>query len=309
MFLHPSPAAHALNISIFAHLQQQKWLCVYVLIPWDVLLSAIFILKEKSLGRVVICMKPAIKHTISFFPAFFNLQIETLELHRFGYASSGAPVELHSFFSNRFQDIKNLWSNRFNWLHSSSKRLKLLLSVVELRYLVCRSSKLRHGRDLKLATVAKCGTVALNTKPPFNLCIPFSRQWLSLSKPYLDSIRWTSSPSGVLWQSSKRRSSPALYILRENFLEVGMGYSNEGVSPYSGSGELDIPPSWLGWGVGGGQMELVWARLWNFPSRGCKRKRREKSDFSSAQKHLSRLQLQKVPTIPNSCFIILFNAE
>lgn len=189
MFLHPSPVAHALNISIFAHLQQQKWLCVYVLIPWDVLLSAIFILKEKSLGRVVICMKPAIKHTISFFPAFFNLQTETLELHWFGYASSGATVELHSFFSNRFRDIKNLGSNRFKWLHSSSKRLKAcfcLLSVVELRFLVCRSNKLRHGRDLKLATVAKCGTVALSTKPLFNLCIPFSRQRLSLLKPYLD---------------------------------------------------------------------------------------------------------------------------
>lgn len=76
------------------------------------MLSAIFILKEKSLGCVVICMKPAIKHTI--FPCFFNLQSETLEPHWFGYVSSGPTVELHSFFSNRFQDIKNLGLNRFN---------------------------------------------------------------------------------------------------------------------------------------------------------------------------------------------------
>lgn len=115
-----------------------------------------------------------------FFPTFLTFRQKHL-------SCTGLVMQaVHSFFSNRFQDIKNLGSNRFNWLHSSSKRLKLLLSVVELQYLVCRSNKLRHRRDLKLATVAKCATVALNPKPPFNLCIPFPRQRQSLSKPYLD---------------------------------------------------------------------------------------------------------------------------
>lgn len=186
MFLHPSPVAHALNISIFAHLQQQKWLCVYVRIPWDVLLSAIFILKEKSLGCVVICMKPAIKHTILFFPAFLTFRQKHLSCTGLVMQAAVPRLSCTLFLAIDSRISKTLGRIVLTDCTAAAKRLKLLLSVVKLRYLVCRSNKLRHGRGLKLATAAKCGTVALNTKPPFNLSIPFSRQRLSLLKPYLD---------------------------------------------------------------------------------------------------------------------------
>lgn len=43
--------------------------------------------------------------------------------------------------------------------------------------------------------------------------------------------------------------APALYNPRENFLEVGMGYSNEGVRVSSGSWDVPLEPT--GWNEGG----------------------------------------------------------
>lgn len=64
-------------------------------------------------------------------------------------------------------------------------------------------------------------------------------------------------------KSTTATHSPALYILRENLLEKGMGYSNEGVCLSSGSWELGRPPLKPQAGMRGAAevSALVWAQL------------------------------------------------
>lgn len=171
----------------------------------------------------MICINPAIKHeTHSWvFPSLVSLILTLLsctnvamqakwliwnqELDLFSlvgceqekenfYPISCATVEQQSFFRNRFQDIKTHDLNHCS--AATTTGIKCFFSVVKLQYSVCRSNKLRHRRNLKQLQMEKGGgscTVALNTKPLWNLCIPFSRQRLALFNPYLDKIRWTSS--------------------------------------------------------------------------------------------------------------------
>lgn len=163
------------------------------------------------------------------------------------------------------------------------QRCTLFFTAEKHKYSVCRSNSQRD-RHLKLDKVGKilhCNFKPQKQSSPFTLCMPSCKQRQLSSNPYLTQIRRVFFSELCPVKSCNCNTlSPALYIPRENFLEVGMGYSNEGVCLSSGSRELGRPTWKPQTGMRGGRLRLtpralVWDRLWNFPSSGCRQRSRK----------------------------------
>ncbi len=116
------------------------------------------------------------------------------------------------------------------------------MSTDKLKQSVCRSNSQRDSRALNLVKIKKEGkkicAVTLNHE---NKAALSSSAFLLENKvSYLLSLPGTDSQGFFSWmcpvKSVTVTHSTALYILRENFLEVGMGYSDEEVEIW------DVPP-------------------------------------------------------------------